>query len=381
MSLDGQPVDVGQPVHVSQSSAFRLHGFGTLDVTPGGQDLARLRDDLNTLESQVDIMLRHLDVVDLAGAEAAFRAKKVLEAQVQNLRGEFRGVAPQGLAVLETTLQDRRVRLAALAGSDRGNPPDVEIAQSTEQTALEDLKEAERATRWAMQERDAARQFHDQQREERMNADAEFRQKAETAARHQAALEEERHKITDVQLAAKAEQAAQFLAERHSNYEAVRAACDAMNPEALRMEQQRAEQAYEVLQQRIDADERAERDLAIELRTLGQRGLAEELEQKEGELEIARRDLERADADAKAWKLLLKILRDAEREAKETFLEPVRKRLQPYLRMLFPETELRLNEEDLEIVSLHRGGVEEPFTTLSIGARGTDCCADPSGAG
>ena len=47
----------------------------------------------------------------------------------------------------------------------------------------------------------------------------------------------------------------------------------------------------------------------------------------------------------------------------------MRERLQPYLRMLFPETELRLSEDDLEIVSLRRDGVEEPFATLSIGAR------------
>ena len=102
---------------------------------------------------------------------------------------------------------------------------------------------------------------------------------------------------------------------------------------------------------------------------LGQRGLAEELEQKRGELAIARSDLERVEADAKAWKLLLETLRNAEQEAKETFLGPVRERLQPYLRMLFPETELRLSEDDLEIISLQRGGIEEPFATLSIGAR------------
>ena len=43
------------------------------------------------------------------------------------------------------------------------------------------------------------------------------------------------------------------------------------------MEQQRAEQTCEALQQRINADEREERDLAIELRTLGQRDLAAEI--------------------------------------------------------------------------------------------------------
>ncbi|MCY4331501.1 MAG: AAA family ATPase [Cyanobacteria bacterium MAG CAR1_bin_15] len=369
VSLDGQPVDVGQPVRVTRNSVFHLHGFGGLDVTPGGQDLARLRTDLNALESQLSTMLCRLDVVDLVSAEAAFRAKKDLEAQVENLRGEIRGVAPQGLAVLETTVQERRARLAVLAGSDRGNPPDMEAAQSAEQAALGDRKEADRAAEQAMGERDEARHVHDQLLKRRIHADAERRQKAEMAATRQAVLKGARRTVADARLAEQAEQKARLLAECRSACEAVRAECDAMNPDALRMEQQRAEQAYEALQQRINANEREERDLAVELRIRGQRGLAEELEQKKGELDVARRDLERVEADAKAWKLLLETLRDAEREAKETFLGPVRERLQPYLRMIFPETELRLNEDDLEIVSLHRGGVEEPFANLSIGAR------------
>ena len=37
--------------------------------------------------------------------------------------------------------------------------------------------------------------------------------------------------------------------------------------------------------------------------------------------------------------------------------------------MLIPETQLRLNEDNLEIVSLRRDGVDEPFGSLSIGAR------------
>lgn len=369
VSRDGLPVDAGQPVHVTRSSTFHLHGFGSLDVVPGGRDLAELRDQLATVKSNLVRLFRRLGVVDLTGAEAAFHAKRDLEAQVENLRGELKGVAPQGLAVLEATLQERQVRLEVLAGPDGGNPPAMETAQSIEQTAMGNRKGAERAAEQAMGERDAARNLHGRLWERRIKADAEYKQKAEMASSRQALLQEARRKVADDQLAAQAEQKAQVLAERRSNYEAVLAERDSMNPEVLRMEQQRAKEAYEALQQRINADERAERDLVIELRTLGQRGLAEELEQKRGALEIAQRDLERVEADAKAWKLLLETLRDAEREAKETFLGPVRKRLQPYLRMLFPEAELRLNEDDLEIASLHRGGVEEPFTTLSIGAR------------
>ena len=369
VSQDRRLVDAGQPVHVTRSSAFHLHGFGALTVTPGGQDLARLRDRLATVKSRLGAMLHRLGVVDLAGAEAALRAKKDLEAQVERLRGELKGVAPQSLAVLEATLGKRRVRLGTLAGSGGDNPLHVEAAQSAEQTALGERKEAERAAEQAMGERDQARRLRDGLWKRRINADAEWKQKAEIAAERQAALAEARGTVADAQLAAQAEQKARLLAACRSNHEAVLEERDAMNPEALRLEQQRAGEAYGALQQRISADERAERDLAIELRTLGQRGLAEALGQKRGELAIAQGDLERIELDAKAWTLLRDTLRQAEREAKETFLGPVRERLHPYLRMLFPETELQFSEDSLEIVSLRRCGVEEPFAALSIGAR------------
>jgi len=100
VSLDGQPVDVGQPVRVTRNRVFRLHGFGALDVTLGGQDLARLRTDLDALERQVNAMLRRLDVEDLVSAEAAFRAKKTWRARWKTCgvsSGEWRPKASQSL--------------------------------------------------------------------------------------------------------------------------------------------------------------------------------------------------------------------------------------------------------------------------------------------
>ena len=370
VSFNGRPVNTGQPVHVTRSRRFHLHGFGALDVTPGGQDLVQLRTDLDTVTHQLGNMLRRLKMADLAGAEAALRAKQSLAAHVESLRGELRGVAPQGLATLQTTLKERQARLLVLAAeSDGGDSRTVETARSVEQAALEHWKKAKRAADRAMQEREQIRRSHDRIREKRINADAERKQRAEIAKERRAALETARHQITDGQLMEQVEQKAQLFAECRSNYEMVLAERDAMNPEAMRMEQQRASEVYSRLQEKINADERAEHDLAIELRTLGQRGLAEELAQKKGELTLARVALERVEADAKAWKLLRDTLRHAENEAKETFLGPVRERLRPYLRMLFPETELQLSEDNLEILSLRRGGVEEPFAALSIGAR------------
>jgi len=149
----------------------------------------------------------------------------------------------------------------------------------------------------------------------------------------------------------------------------VLAQCEALNPEAVSLEWKRAEQAYKRLKEKIETTERDEHGLAVELRTLGQRGLAEDLEKKQSERDMARSKLARIEADAEAWKLLLCTLREAEREAKEIFLGPVHKRLLPYLRILLPDAELRLSEDDMEIVLIRRNGVDEPFASLSIGAR------------
>ncbi len=369
VSLDGRPVDMNGPVRVTENSIFHLQDFGRLEVRPGERDVARLRADLSELESRLRDALRRLDVVDLAGAETALRAKQDLQAKRGNLQGELRGVAPDGLQALRDTVGERRARLAALAGRDGEDAQDAETARSGERAALRDREEAEHAAELTMRERDEARKLHERLREGRIKAEAARRQKAETAAERRFALEEARRESTDNGLAERGAAAARTLTERRARYEAVLAERDAMHPEALRIEQDRAEDAHRRLRTRIEDDERAERDLAVELRTMGQQGLAEELNRKRGEREIALSDLTRVEADAKAWKLLLETLRQAEREAKETFLGPVRERLRPYLRMLFPETELRLSEDDLEIVSLSRGGIEEPFAALSIGAR------------
>ena len=350
VSRDGQPVDTSRPVQVTESGVFDLEDFGKLEVAPGGRDLVRLR-------------------ADLAGAEAALRAKLALEAQVESRLGELRGVAPEGLDVLRDTVREQRARSSALAEQDAGEVLDVETAQAAERAALAERDEAERAAGQAMQERDEARKLHGRLHEGRIKADAEHRQKVETAAGRRVALEETRHDVSDEELEERAKTQAEALAARRAEHNAVLAERDTMNPEALRIERQRAEEALDRLQAKIEADKHAERDLAIELRTQGQRGLAEELEKKTGKLDIARSELARIEADAKAWKLLRDTLRQAEREAKETFLGPVRERLLPYLRLLFPDAELRLSEDKLEIVSLRRDGVEEPFDTLSFGVR------------
>jgi hypothetical protein len=56
---------------------------------------------------------------------------------------------------------------------------------------------------------------------------------------------------------------------------------------------------------------------------------------------------------------------DAEQIARETFLAPVRERIEPYLKRLFPGSELMLDDQTLKITYLRRDGQDEPYERLS----------------
>jgi uncharacterized protein YhaN len=66
--------------------------------------------------------------------------------------------------------------------------------------------------------------------------------------------------------------------------------------------------------------------------------------------------------------LLRDTLRSAETEAKAQYLAPVITRVEPYLRMLLPATDLNL-DEDLHITGVRRNGLEEEFARLSEGTQ------------
>ncbi len=368
VSLDGEPVDTDRPVRVTERKTFRLQGFGAVEVRPGDEDIVPLRDRLSGLSRRLRDKLRELGLNDLAAAQTALRERQRSAGRLERLRGELKGIAPEGVEALRETVRGKRESLAAVEGGDGGSP-DIESARTVEAEAEGRLEDAESAFAAALRERDAARSAHGKLQDEWIGAAERRRLKAEAADRLQTELAQARRDTADDVLAERAEADRRKFDERKAEYERMLKERDALAPDEVQLEHGRARDAYDRLKKEKNKAERDERDLTIELRTLGQRGLAEELERARGELDIACAELAREEAEAKAWKLLMDTLREAEREAKETFLGPVRDRLKPYLRMLFPDTELRLREDTLDIVSLVRGGVEEPFDDLSVGAR------------
>ena len=206
-------------------------------------------------------------------------------------------------------------------------------------------------------------------REKRTEIGSAIRLHAESAKRLATELDAQRRARSDADLEDAVDAASRERDRQAEALQGLEERRERMSPDLVRGELDRARGACSTLKEQIDRDKGQARDLEIELRTVGQQGLGEQVEQKRREREAARQELERLELDAKAWKLLRDTLLEAERKARETFLAPVRERLQPYLELLFPTTNLLLDEDGLEIKSLRRGNVEEPFTSLSIGAR------------
>ena len=116
-----------------------------------------------------------------------------------------------------------------------------------------------------------------------------------------------------------------------------------------------------------------ERELALErlrerIQVVSGGGLEERLGGARRRLDELERECGRYRREVETLDLLLRVLRDAERDAKERYVGPVLRRMRPYLQALFPGAELEIDDA-FRITAVGRAGAFEPFERLSEGTR------------
>jgi DNA repair exonuclease SbcCD ATPase subunit len=116
-----------------------------------------------------------------------------------------------------------------------------------------------------------------------------------------------------------------------------------------------------------------QRELALEglrarIQALAGGGLDERRASARRRLDELERECAKYRRDAEALTLLLRVLRGAERDAKERYVGPIVRRIRPYLQALFPGAELEV-DETFRITAVTRAGAAEPFERLSEGTR------------
>jgi DNA repair exonuclease SbcCD ATPase subunit len=148
------------------------------------------------------------------------------------------------------------------------------------------------------------------------------------------------------------------------------------------LHEQAPQQSFEGLEARIAelrgaAEQRAgtvhEQELAMErlrarIQALAGGGLDEHLASARRRCDELERECAKYQREVEALELLLRVLQEAERDAKERYLGPLVRRIRPYLQALFPGADLEVDEA-FRITAVARSGGAEPFDRLSEGTR------------
>lgn len=363
ISVDGTPHPATEPLLLAGDALLELPGFGRLKVRPGG-GAALLVRALEEAEAAVAAALRKLGQPSREAAAEALGRRLEAEADIALHDKHLALVAPEGLDALRRLAE--RLHHAAGAAGEEPLPAAADqdraalrqaraTAQLAEAAAEDDLRRAEGA------------------REAAATEAAILEERAAAAAREHAAagqaLARARASASDERLAGAAAAGMRQAADAALAVAAADAALAVADPELAALEQRRAEQAEQAIRNDIERLSAEKRELEIELRTLGRDGIGEQLAEIGGKLEAAEARLARETLEARASLLLHRTLEEASRETKDRWLGPVRERVRPYLRLLQPGSDIVLNDRTFGIEHLMRGGVAEPFDSLSVGAR------------
>ena len=286
-----------------------LHAPATVDYEAGAQALA------DYIEGLRQVLKREMNELDLQELPARGDAETALHA-AQRQADETRSALDTTRAALsgpEDTLSEFQTEIAILQGrydesKERLQRLEAEVAQTEEGCSDDELQSGIEAARTALSEQETA-----VARLERQRSDETLPQLEARIGRLEKALQERRDKRSN-------------LKERIAG-----------------------------LKSRVEAAEGA--------------GLDEAIEQQARELELVEEEKNRQDREVEVLSLLLSTLRGAEQEAKEQYLSPVLKRVRPYLQLLFPGADIRIDENLCIVGVVREAGYEEAFHHLSIGTQ------------
>jgi len=370
-SIEGATVE-GKALTLIVPTEIRLDDYGTIRVTPGGEDLASRQVTAEAAATKLRLELDKHGVGSIQDADRLGSDRVTWLNEVEIHRTTVKAHAPEGL----DALRGHFARLKAEVDRIRRSIGNTEVPDITADEADSRASELGKKLSSAQdQERRASDALNDAK-----GTLATARNSSSTAAEQRAAadrkaialrkaLEQSAQEDSDEKLREALDSA--VAAERAASDEVGKAekALAESDPAGARRELQAATEARAKVEKSLQEKRAKVRDLEVELRTLGKDDAAAELEVADGDLARAEAKEARLRHEAAALTLLLDTLAAEEQVARETFLAPVRDRIAPYLKRLFPGSELMLDDQSLKITHLRRDGQDEPYERLSIGTR------------
>jgi chromosome segregation ATPase len=357
----------GAENRITEATTIDIPDCARIKIVPGGDIADPLAESKNAQE-KLQRALNELGVSKFAEAEARLEDRQNLLNEAKKYQELVAAHAPEGLEVLQGTNAELRGEITRLAEQVGAKPKSLKHSVSAVKDAQRELDMAEVEHKRLERRIKQAREDLAAAQTDEAGCKASFESEEHRFHELEERLAEERKKVSDSDLQNAVLEASQRVATAERTATAARMVLEAANPESAKLELEAAGDALKQLVESMRA--LSDRVIRVEsdLRASGAQGLGERSQQLEGELNVATAVASTLERRAKAVELLHHVLTEAEKKAKEIFLRPVTSRVQPYLKLLLPGSELRLSEE-MDIIGLRRGDVEEKFASLSIGTR------------
>ena len=353
VSLDGNPLPPGHRVALPDGGDIAVAGVGSIRVHPAEQ-----RDEtvLDGAQAEFDAALEETGCSTLQVARQSEKERKSAEDTQRDANAKLRIVAPDGMQALmdeiaslpETVVEDASLPSAAdadtalRAARDRHNQllADLEGVRTDHDAKRGDAREL-RARRDEAQNRvdRATSTIGDP-----VETDRELEALREKSPELEGALEKAKQNVQE--LAAKAPDLA--LAQAGAT-------------RAQNVVDQADKRSGEVNIQlaKLETEISIEADLSVE----------EKLREVEGKLETARSHAEQVQAEVKVLQRLDAALSEAQKQAHDAYIGPIRNELRPLLSMVLPGAELTLDADSVLPTGLSRPQGEDSYDQLSGGTQ------------
>ncbi|GAA5234166.1 AAA family ATPase [Verticiella sediminum] len=336
--LDGTAVAGRGERWLDRPMVIELANGGRLDVLPGGQDLAQLAERANALQAQRAQLFAALGVDSLARAEARWATRQAHAGELGNLQRELDIHAPQGLAALEQTCFEAQALLERLQARLAQFAPSAEAPGALDLNACATERELAETAWRQLQERGEAR---------RMQAQQALTHLAQARERERALAERLESAAATGQQAQRAMRLAEAKAQRDAieqRIELAKARLEGHDSQLNRQDIDRLERSARIAREAFQA--RHERMLLLQgrLDEAGAQGLGERLAEVGAEAERLQRRVDGLALRARALRMLREALRERREAATSRLQAPLAERLAHYLRLLFGEASLQLDE-------------------------------------
>jgi len=369
--LPGKRLQLGQEALEGQGERLLLQpqdlhieGIGTLQIHPGGEDIAELSRRQQSLQDDITNLLSSLKISNLVEAESRQEQCRILQHEIQQNELMLSSHAPDGIeelvsqkALAESRQTGLQAQIAELP-EDLASELNAAAAEMVEDSAAEQLKLAEqteanfRAELALAEQRLQSANFEWQRLEQELNTPG-----------RQIRMQELKTQLIDLQATATGLESSLTLRQQQ---------IDAANPDILRQDILRLTRTADGLEKASHEREKELLRLQISLETLGAQGLEEQHAELTQELQFIGRRRDELARRAAALDLLLNALR-AKRQALTRRLQaPLQKHINRYLQLLFPQASLSVDENLIpEQLTRTANGKDEhgDFMALSFGAR------------